>query len=449
MDGNNNGHEEPLTSPIIMQTHAYFMSPPAAGAVDQRDVQQQTEEEETAEQQGEVLSMLAFEVETLSPAPAADNTAEGTAPVSDNTDVPAIERSGTSATEGTEDYSSPSSPASAPSTPTRGIKQRPAATPAGPAERTRRDEKLSMLYTPVKGENDAVEVSMEDGVGDDFLENESGYEKRKLPCSWVTWVALVVFVGGALVMTTGIVVHNKKQNAAAASLLHQDNDASSGDQQVEGGAIVLETESTTKDDNIQEEVAINVIATGEAEVEASPSPNTSSPTFTTDYPTLSPTIEPTLGPMESAASIIIETPAIQEKPKTEQSNQKPPKEQPTGTTSVTVTREKMTYRPGDLTVSMNGLLLSAGLTATIIAKSGKPVMYSNGKTSDKDFHEAPDFGGVFPLENGGWIYVSNSEVDKGKGGVGAITFNSKGGVVKYEKLLKGTSMNCGGGEFKV
>ena len=445
MDGNNDGHEEPLTSPIIMQTHAYFMSPPAAGAVDQRDVQQQTEEEETAEQQGEVLSMLAFEVEALSPAPAADNTAEGTAPVSDNTDAPAIERSGTSATEGTEDYSSPSSPASAPSTPTRGTKQRPAATPAGPAERTRRDEKLSMLYTPVKGENDAVEVSMEDGVGDDFLENESGYEKRKLPC-W-GWVALVVFVGGALVMTTGIVVHNKKQNAAAASLLHQDNDVSSGDQQVEGGAIVLETESTTMDDNIQEEVATNVVATGEAE--PSSLSNTPSPTFTTDYPTLSPTIEPTLDPMESAASIIIETPAIQEKPKTDQSNQKPPKDQATGTTSVTVTREKMTYRPGDLTVSMNGLLLSAGLTATIIAKSGKPVMYSNGKTSDKDFHEAPDFGGVFPLENGGWIYVSNSEVDKGKGGVGAITFNSKGGVVKYEKLLKGTSMNCGGGEFKV
>ena len=447
MDGNNDGHEEPLTSPIIMQTHAYFMSPPAAGAVDQRDVQQQTEEEETAEQQGEVLSMLAFKVEALSPAPAADNTAEGTAPVSDNTDAPAIERSGTSATEGTEDYSSPSSPASAPSTPTRGTKQRPAATPAGPAERTRRDEKLSMLYTPVKGENDAVEVSMEDGVGDDFLENESGYEKRKLPC-W-GWVALVVFVGGALVMTTGIVVHNKKQNAAAASLLHQDNDVSSGDQQVEGGAIVLETESTTMDDNIQEEVATNVVATGEAEVEPSSLSNTPSPTFTTDYPTLSPTIEPTLDPMESAASIIIETPAIQEKPKTDQSNQKPPKDQATGTTSVTVTREKMTYRPGDLTVSMNGLLLSAGLTATIIAKSGKPVMYSNGKTSDKDFHEAPDFGGVFPLENGGWIYVSNSEVDKGKGGVGAITFNSKGGVVKYEKLLKGTSMNCGGGEFKV
>ncbi len=468
MDGNNNGHEESLTSPIIMQTHAYFMSPPAAGAVDQRDVQQQTEEEETAEQQGEVLSMLAFEVETLSPVPAADSTAEGTASVSDNTDVPAIERSGTSATEGTEDYSSPSSPASAPSTPTRGTKQRPAATPAGPAERTRRDEKLSMLYTPVKGENDAVEVSMEDGSGDDFLENESGYEKRKLPCSWVTWVALVVFVGGALVMTTGIVVHNKKQNAAAASLLYQDNAESSGDQ-VEGGAIVLETESTTMDDNIQEEVATivletesttmddniqeevatNVVATGEAEVEPSSLSNTPSPTFTTDYPTLSPTIEPTLGPTPSAASITIETPAIQEKPKTEQSNQKPPKEQPTGTTSVTVTREKMTYRPGDLTVSMNGLLLSAGLTATIIAKSGKPVMYSNGKTSDKDFHEAPDFGGVFPLENGGWIYVSNSEVDKGKGGVGAITFNSKGGVVKYEKLLKGTSMNCGGGEFKV
>ena len=82
----------------------------------------------------------------------------------------------------------------------------------------------------------------------------------------------------------------------------------------------------------------------------------------------------------------------------------------------------------------------------MIAKSGKPVMYSGGRTSDTDFHSSPDFAGVFPLKNGGWIYASNSEVDKGKGGVGAITFDSKGKVIHYEKVLKGTSMNCGGGK---
>ena len=115
MEGNNDNHEESLTSPIIMQTHAYFMSPPAASTADQRDVQRQSEEEETSDQQPQVLNMLAFEAEALSPAAATEDDAAQRALSANNSDiVPAIERSGTSATEGTEDYSNPSSPASAP-----------------------------------------------------------------------------------------------------------------------------------------------------------------------------------------------------------------------------------------------------------------------------------------------------------------------------------------------
>ena len=486
MEGKNDEHDEPLTSPIIMQTHAYFMSPPAAGTADQRDVQRQSEEEEeTSDQKTQVLSMLAFEAEALSPAAAEDDAAQGTIPENNSDIVPAIERSGTSATEGTEDYSNPSSPASVPSTPTRGIKQRPVATPAGPAERTRRDDKLSMLYTPVKGEKNDAGVSMEDGM-DDFMGNESVYEKRK--CNWVVWAALIVFIGGALVITTGVVVHNKKQAAAAASLLQQNGSAPPN--QPEEDAIVpvmdqptplakvkedaslpveLESfdqldqedllgedetidketadESAPVDDGSHEETVTTSIATpgdGNDEHDASTLPKiTSSPTITSDEPTMSPTIDPYVDLTEAQETTTIqEEMNIQEKMKPDQSDEQLAKEP---TTSVTITREKITYRPGDLTVSMNGLLLSGGLTAQMIAKSGKPVMYKNGKTSDSDFHSSPDFAGVFPLENGGWIYASNSEVDKGKGGVGAITFDNDGKVIHYEKLLKGTSMNCGGG----
>ncbi len=43
-----------------------------------------------------------------------------------------------------------------------------------------------------------------------------------------------------------------------------------------------------------------------------------------------------------------------------------------------------------------------------------------------------------------WVYVSNSEVNDG--GVGAITFNAKGEVIKYHMILKGTHRNCSGGK---
>ena len=48
---------------------------------------------------------------------------------------------------------------------------------------------------------------------------------------------------------------------------------------------------------------------------------------------------------------------------------------------------------------------------------------------------------------GGWVYVSNSKIfEEGKGGVGAITFDKDGNVIKYEMLLEGTTVNCAGGK---
>ena len=108
------------------------------------------------------------------------------------------------------------------------------------------------------------------------------------------------------------------------------------------------------------------------------------------------------------------------------------------------------YRPGILTVNMHGLILSEGLTARIIADKRRRVKYVNGQLSEQKFHSRPDFGATFadtrPENPGGWVYVSNSELNvTGTGGVGALTFNADGDVIDYKMVLTNTTMNCGGG----
>lgn len=119
----------------------------------------------------------------------------------------------------------------------------------------------------------------------------------------------------------------------------------------------------------------------------------------------------------------------------------------------------LTYIPGSLTVEMEGLILSEGLTARIIAKAGRRVDLFNGTKSRRAFHDMPDAGATFrdtrQGNEGGWIYVSNSEAnpDKGQnysrfpGGVGAITFDAKGNVIDFSVVLNNTRQNCGGTFF--
>lgn len=104
----------------------------------------------------------------------------------------------------------------------------------------------------------------------------------------------------------------------------------------------------------------------------------------------------------------------------------------------------VSYIPGDLTVNENGLLLSTGLTARIIATYGKPVVYDTGGQSLIPFHKDPDAGAVFETSDGGWIYVSNSE--ENPGGVGAIRFDSLGRIVNYKMIAESSTDNCGGGK---
>jgi uncharacterized protein len=89
----------------------------------------------------------------------------------------------------------------------------------------------------------------------------------------------------------------------------------------------------------------------------------------------------------------------------------------------------------------NGVRLLPGFRSRIVARSREPVVSS----SLFRWHPAPDGGAVFPAGDGGWIYVSNSEIDGSNGGVSALRFSADGTLVNAYPILAGTSRNCAGG----
>ncbi len=90
----------------------------------------------------------------------------------------------------------------------------------------------------------------------------------------------------------------------------------------------------------------------------------------------------------------------------------------------------------------NGVMLPPGFKSRIVARSGqRPIA-----ASDYIWHDAPDGGAIYATEDGGWIYVSNSELRDGRGGVGALRFDASGEPVDAYSILQGTSVNCAGGK---
>jgi len=88
----------------------------------------------------------------------------------------------------------------------------------------------------------------------------------------------------------------------------------------------------------------------------------------------------------------------------------------------------------------NGLMLPQGFTSRVIAMAGVPLVGTSYV-----WHTFPDGGVTYPTKDGGWIYVSNSEVPGGLGGAGAVRFARDGSIVDAYPILTGTSSNCAGG----
>jgi len=108
----------------------------------------------------------------------------------------------------------------------------------------------------------------------------------------------------------------------------------------------------------------------------------------------------------------------------------------------------------------NGLMLPEGFTSRVVATAHEPVALANGGVSAYRWHRAPDGGAVIPQDDGGWIYVSNSEIPivadecaddpqsefcGEQGGCGAIRFDAQGKVIDAYPILQGTNNNCAGG----
>ncbi len=87
----------------------------------------------------------------------------------------------------------------------------------------------------------------------------------------------------------------------------------------------------------------------------------------------------------------------------------------------------------------DGVRLPDGFSVRIVARSGQPVA-----NTGYPWHPWPDGGATFATRDGGWIYVSNSELPL-VGGAGALRFAADGEIVDAYPILEGTNINCAGG----
>jgi uncharacterized protein len=101
--------------------------------------------------------------------------------------------------------------------------------------------------------------------------------------------------------------------------------------------------------------------------------------------------------------------------------------------------------PGELLPpDANGLRLPAGFRSRVIAHTGRTLLAD----SSYRWHKSPDGGACYAAEDGGWVYVSNSEVkiSEGGGGVGAVRFDAQANIVAAYPILQRTGNNCAGGK---
>lgn len=94
----------------------------------------------------------------------------------------------------------------------------------------------------------------------------------------------------------------------------------------------------------------------------------------------------------------------------------------------------------------NGIRLPAGFRSRVIARSLHHVRSTSGGLLPYIWHTFPDGGATFASDDGGWVYVSNSETAAALGGgASAVRFAADGSITNAYRILGGTRLNCSGG----
>jgi len=89
---------------------------------------------------------------------------------------------------------------------------------------------------------------------------------------------------------------------------------------------------------------------------------------------------------------------------------------------------------------LTGVRVPRGFKVREIGRARAPVGLTGYVWPDR-----PDGSGSFPQPDGSWIFVANSEVPAGGGGVSAVHFSTSGAIQDAYRICGGTSTNCGGG----
>jgi hypothetical protein len=89
---------------------------------------------------------------------------------------------------------------------------------------------------------------------------------------------------------------------------------------------------------------------------------------------------------------------------------------------------------------LTGVRVPEGFKVREIGRARSPVALTGYFWPDR-----PDGSGSLRQPDGSWIFVANSEVANGEGGVSAIHFSNTGRILRAYRICSGTSTNCGGG----
>jgi hypothetical protein len=95
-----------------------------------------------------------------------------------------------------------------------------------------------------------------------------------------------------------------------------------------------------------------------------------------------------------------------------------------------------------------GIKICTGMSVKVIAQANELIQLSGGRMSNIPYHSMSDGAAIFSTNNdddGGYVYVSNSEMKSGLGGVYGLYLDKHANVIDYRQLLWGTTRNCGGG----
>ena len=106
----------------------------------------------------------------------------------------------------------------------------------------------------------------------------------------------------------------------------------------------------------------------------------------------------------------------------------------------------VTFCRGDFAVDIDlGIKICNSMSVKVIARENESVLFVSGTSSTLKFHSMPDGASIFQLYNDGYVYVSNSEMKVGLGGVYGLYFDEDGNDMDYRELLSNTIRNSGGG----